>query len=181
MLKKGIFHPSSNKVAERIQKCKRKIHLLGIFITTKQVLRSGSAYNNKSMDDKTEEESIPKLFGNNVRKFRKKAGLTQEQLSEQLKISQKHLSIIETGTQFASASLIARLAKALHVQPAMLFGGYPHEVNYDEVNATALLLEDFIRKQMAVVHTRLDRLESLIAGGENGRHPSPEPPFMHPL
>lgn len=56
-----------------------------------------------------EKPKIQILFGENVRKYRKKNGLTQEQFSEQLGISQKHLSIIETGTQFASASLIERL------------------------------------------------------------------------
>ena len=49
-----------------------------------------------------EKPKIQILFGENVRKYRKKNGLTQEQFSEQLGISQKHLSIIETGTQFAS-------------------------------------------------------------------------------
>ena len=45
-----------------------------------------------------EKPKIQILFGENVRKYRKKNGLTQEQFSEQLGISQKHLSIIETGT-----------------------------------------------------------------------------------
>ena len=66
---------------------------------------------------------IPLLLGQNIRKFRKVAGLTQAQLSERLEITQKHLSIIETGVQFASAPLIARLCKELDVTPGMLFGG----------------------------------------------------------
>ena len=73
----------------------------------------------------SEEElvDIPLLLGQNVRKFRKLAGLTQSQLSERLEITQKHLSVIETGAQFASASLIARICKELSVTPGMLFGG----------------------------------------------------------
>ena len=73
----------------------------------------------------SEEElvDIPLLLGQNVRKFRKLAGLTQSQLSERLEITQKHLSVIETGAQFASASLISRLCKELSVTPGMLFGG----------------------------------------------------------
>ena len=62
--------------------------------------------NGKAQDAVTDgKETIPQLFGRNVRKYRKARKLTQEQLSEKLEISQKHLSIIETGTQFASASL----------------------------------------------------------------------------
>ena len=73
----------------------------------------------------SEEElvDIPLLLGQNVRKFRKMAGLTQSQLSEKLEITQKHLSVIETGAQFASAPLIARICKELSVTPGMLFGG----------------------------------------------------------
>ncbi len=72
---------------------------------------------------KKEELNIPRLFGEQVKKYRNKKGLTQEQLSERLGISQKHLSIIETGTQFASASLIEKISKELNVPPSLLFGG----------------------------------------------------------
>ena len=80
------------------------------------------------MTEKVEKESISLLFGQNVKKYRKQMGLTQEQLSEKLGISQKHLSIIETGTQFASASLIGRISKELKVSPGDLFGGSSDEV-----------------------------------------------------
>ena len=108
------------------------------------------------------ESFIPKLFGKNVQKYRKKAGLTQEQLSIKLQISQKHMSIIETGTQFASAPLIGKIAEVLEVSPAMLFGGYEHEVNYEQANATALLLEQFIQSQMRVLYSRLDKIEAKL-------------------
>ncbi len=84
------------------------------------------------MEEKADEDDIPQLFGKNVQKYRKEMGLTQEQLSEKLKISQKHLSILENGTQFASASLIGRIATALNVSPAMLFGDSRNDINYDE-------------------------------------------------
>lgn len=108
------------------------------------------------------DSAIPKLFGKNVQKYRKKVGLTQEQLSIKLQISQKHMSIIETGTQFASAPLIGKIAEALNVSPAMLFGDYEHEVNYEQANATALLLEQFIQTQMQVLYSRLDRIEAKL-------------------
>lgn len=80
------------------------------------------------MGEKSEKVSVSVLFGQNVKKYRKQMGLTQEQLSEQLGVSQKHLSIIETGTQFASASLIERISEVLKVSPADLFGGSSDEV-----------------------------------------------------
>ena len=78
---------------------------------------------NEIIINMTEKElDIPTLFGKNVQKYRKMAGLTQSELSKRLEITQKHLSIIETGTQFASANLIARISKELNVAPAALFG-----------------------------------------------------------
>ena len=76
---------------------------------------------------------IPKLFGKNVQKYRKMAGLTQADLSKQLDITQKHLSIIETGTQFASASLIARICTVLNVSPAALFGEDLNQGYFDKL------------------------------------------------
>lgn len=64
---------------------------------------------------------ISKLFGENLRKLRKEANLTQDELSEKLEISQKHLSKIETGSQFASAQLISKIANVLEINPSQLF------------------------------------------------------------
>ena len=125
-------------------------------------LRNEFCIDNGIMYTDDGEAAIPKLFGKNVQKYRKKAGLTQEQLSIKLQISQKHMSIIETGTQFASAPLIGKIAEVLEVSPAMLFGGYEHEVNYEQANATALLLEQFIQTQMQVLYSRLDKIEAKL-------------------
>ncbi len=81
------------------------------------------------------ELDIPTLFGKNVQKYRKMAGLTQSELSKRLEITQKHLSIIETGTQFASAALIARISKELNVPPAALFGDDLTQAYFDKLYA----------------------------------------------
>ena len=81
------------------------------------------------------ELDIPHLFGQNVQKYRKLAGLTQAELSKRLEITQKHLSIIETGTQFASANLISRIAKELNIPPAALFGEDMNQVYFDHLYA----------------------------------------------
>ncbi len=84
--------------------------------------------------EKTELD-IPHLFGQNVQKYRKQAGLTQSELSKRLEITQKHLSIIETGSQFASANLIARIALELNVTPAALFGEDMNQEYFDRLYA----------------------------------------------
>jgi transcriptional regulator with XRE-family HTH domain len=96
---------------------------------------------NFCMEEKIEtRETIPQLFGKNLQKFRKQAGLTQEQLSERLGISQKHLSIVETGIQFASASLIQKICDELQVSPADMFGGSNEEVITEIKKSRAMIM-----------------------------------------
>ena len=87
-----------------------------------------------------EYDSVQVLFGQNVTKYRKLAGLTQEQLSEKLGVSQKHLSIIENGVQFAAASLIGRISKVLNVSPGDLFGGSSDEVLKEIVKSREMII-----------------------------------------
>ena len=56
-----------------------------------------------------------KILGENIKKYRKARGLTQEQLAEKLDISANHLSKIEIGKRFVTAELMDRLAKELNV------------------------------------------------------------------
>ena len=64
---------------------------------------------------------IRKIFGENVKYYRKKAGFSQEQLAEKLEISPNHLSVIETGGKFVTYKLLERIVNFLDVMPAALF------------------------------------------------------------
>ena len=104
------------------------------------------------------ELDIPDLFGKNVQKYRKMAGLTQSELSKRLEISQKHLSIIETGTQFASANLIARISKELNVPPAALFGDDLTQTYFDKLFARlANYMENKFNTMRVNLSTELSR------------------------
>ena len=61
------------------------------------------------------------LFGLNLKRFRKEKYLSQEQLSEKVDISVKHLSKIERGLTFVSADLLDKLSFNLGVSIARLF------------------------------------------------------------
>jgi len=67
-----------------------------------------------------DETNIKKIFGENVKFYRKKQGLSQEQLAELLEISTNHLSVIETGTKFVTYKLLERIQE-LKVLPSSLF------------------------------------------------------------
>ena len=64
---------------------------------------------------------IKKVFGANVKFYRKKRRLSQEQLAEKLKITAKHLSTIETGATFVSAKLLEEITIQLLVSASALF------------------------------------------------------------
>lgn len=64
---------------------------------------------------------IKKTFGQNLKKCRKRAGLTQERLSEILGITPKHLSVIENGVNFVSAEIIEKASASLGVSAATFF------------------------------------------------------------
>lgn len=64
---------------------------------------------------------IRKVFGENVKYYRKKMGYSQEQLAEKLDISPNHLSVIETGGKFVTYKLIEKMVLIFDVMPAALF------------------------------------------------------------
>ncbi len=110
---------------------------------------------------------ISKLFGENLRKLRKEANLTQDELSEKLEISQKHLSKIETGSQFASAQLISKIANVLKINPSQLFEVLDEKIPTKELaniitaKVTSNLMNE-INKQNNIFYNRLHQeLEEL--------------------
>ena len=64
---------------------------------------------------------LKSIFGRNLKFYRKTKRLSQEQLSEKVDISIKHLSSIERGLTFVSADLLQRLAISVEIPVFYLF------------------------------------------------------------
>ncbi|MCL2806175.1 MAG: helix-turn-helix domain-containing protein [Treponema sp.] len=64
---------------------------------------------------------IKTVLGANIKYYRKKLRLSQEQLAEKLEITPKHLSTIETGATFVSAELLEKFSGHLRVSASTLF------------------------------------------------------------
>ncbi len=62
-----------------------------------------------------------KEFGNNIRKYRKEAGLSQEALAESIEIGTTSLSLVETGKGFVTAKTLEKIAVTLGVEVSQLF------------------------------------------------------------
>ena len=91
--------------------------------------------------------NVKKILDSNITKYRKRKSLTQEELSEKLDITTKHLSNIERGNDFISAPLLEKLSKILNVSPAALF--YSADVN--KLDDDALSKIDKIIKEQAEI------------------------------
>lgn len=64
-------------------------------------------------------------IGQRIRKFRKAANLSQEQLAEQIGISVTHMSHIETGNTKLSLPVFVEIARVLSVQTDALLYDTP--------------------------------------------------------
>jgi transcriptional regulator with XRE-family HTH domain len=64
---------------------------------------------------------LQQVFIGNLRKYRKKAALTQEKLAELCECDTSHIRQIEIGRRFPSIRYIERIAAALGVKPHLLF------------------------------------------------------------
>ena len=76
---------------------------------------------------------IRALFGRNLKIYRKKRRLSQEQLSEIVDISPMHLSKIERGLTFVSADLLEKLSETLEIPVARLFCREHEQIYGDDV------------------------------------------------
>lgn len=71
-----------------------------------------------------------KTIGQNIRAARKAAGLTQEQIAEQLRMSQLHFGRLERGERPASLEQIALIAQTLRVPLSSLLNGCVMEEDF---------------------------------------------------
>ena len=72
--------------------------------------------------DRTGEAEIKQAFGARMRQLRKAKGLSQEALAFNCGLDRSYLGAIERGEKNVSLINIHRIADALRIQPADLFG-----------------------------------------------------------
>ncbi len=80
---------------------------------------------------------IKEEFGEKIKRMRQNRGLTQEQLSEAVDISQRALSAIERGENFVTAETLDKLLKTLNTTTEELFALNhlkPQEELLNEIN-----------------------------------------------
>lgn len=63
---------------------------------------------------------LVQTFGRNVREWRKRRGLSQEELALETGMKRSYVSDVERGTRNPSVKALERLARALQVDPVEL-------------------------------------------------------------
>ena len=66
---------------------------------------------------------VRKNIGANIRSFRKKARLTQEELAEKAELHPVYISQVETGSKAVSVEALWKISGALHIPMSLLFRG----------------------------------------------------------
>jgi len=72
---------------------------------------------------------IREVLASNIKKYRKKLGMTQPQLAEKADVSTHYVAMIETCNKYPKPEMLERLAKALEIEPNHLFSSAD---TYDE-------------------------------------------------
>ena len=84
---------------------------------------------------------IKEIFAENLRKIRRKRGLTQEKLAEKANMSLQYLALLEIARKFPSGEMLERLANALDIETYELLA-----VASSANNELQLLRNDIIRE-----------------------------------
>lgn len=108
--------------------------------------------------------AIREIFKRNLKYYRRKKGLTQEQLAELINCNPKYISGIESRNKFPSAEVIDALALALEVPASQLFaeeGSPENTAAFDKEQFTQELvsgLHQLIRQDvLSFLESRLER------------------------
>lgn len=102
---------------------------------------------------------IRTVLGQNLRFYRKNAGLSQEDLAEKLNISQNHLDLIERGKQFVSYTLLEKIITVLKLKSTALFYIEKHTgTDLSVAGAREEIIKEELRKAYSRIKKCLNEL-----------------------
>lgn len=113
-----------------------------------------------------EKKPINVEIGQNVKRVRENAGLTQESFAEMLGLGVKHVSAIECGAAGLSLATLQRICTVLSVPADMLLFGTPGSENDERAAALEFLTERLSRlpdHQFWAAKDILDKLLEVMA------------------
>jgi transcriptional regulator with XRE-family HTH domain len=112
---------------------------------------------------------IKAVFGENLKYYRRKRQLSQEQLAEKADITPKHLSAIETGAAFVSAALLEKLTRILNISASALFYSAEEQSADDSLYAIDRIVEQELLKALALIKVQIHHIET-ASQNNNGKN-----------
>lgn len=94
-------------------------------------------------------------IGKRIQKYRNASKLTQEQLSEIIGISQKHLSRIEQGYHIPHFDTVIAIAKAVNIPIDFLADDYESTDSMSFFNSVKAELEELTPKQLEMLRENI--------------------------
>lgn len=88
-----------------------------------------------------EKKSINVEIGQNVKRARENAGLTQERFAEMIGLGEKHVSAIECGAVGLSLTSLRKICNALSISSDAILFGPPSDDDGERAAASKLLTE----------------------------------------
>ena len=102
------------------------------------------------------------MLQENIKAFRQKKGMTQEELASRLHVVRQTVSKWEKGLSVPDAELLIRLAEVLEVSVAQLLGGEAGTATEEKPDAMIEQLSR-INEQLAIKNRRAKRLWKIVA------------------
>lgn len=97
---------------------------------------------------------IQKYLGKQIKRYRKSAKLSQEQLAESIGIATNSLSSIETGNSFMTVNTLEKLLSALDISPKELF-------DFPEICSKQIDMAQEIRNILEIIENDHEKLSIL--------------------
>ena len=72
------------------------------------------------VENKTMNEILRDIVGNNIKKYRKKLGISQEELAERARLHRTYIGGIERGERNITLDSLQTIADALNIAPVEL-------------------------------------------------------------
>lgn len=109
--------------------------------------------------DSISKSDIDVNFGNQIREYRNKLGLTQDELSEQLDISLKYISRIENGKGGIKTQTLINCLNILGISPNSLYKDFITNPSLKENIELTEKISTLSNEKKALISSIIDLLE----------------------
>ena len=107
--------------------------------------------------------TLKQIFIQNLKKFRKKEGLSQMKLAEYCNTATSYIGDIEIGRRFPSMELIEKMADILRIEPYHFFRNLTDKEIISDTDIIFPRLPNSMKKQITTqIKTQIDRSTSEI-------------------